>query len=191
MINFLDINKPFDTQEPSPGTTSLTLFDFGGGFILYSTNFFIGGAAKHILQPTTTFYDDNSAITPMFIIGHIGGTIKLSNVKKERFYMAPNAAFSMQGEYKMVNVGSIMNRKSFFGGLSLRHAFKNTDALIFLVGLSKGILKIGYSYDVTLSGLSNGSGGAHEISLVLNFAEKGDNWRTMQNKVPIPSPVFF
>ena len=38
-----------------------------------------------------------------------------------------------------------------------------------LVGMEIGLIKIGYSYDVTVSSLSMATSGSHEISLQINF----------------------
>ncbi|HHS95736.1 MAG TPA: type IX secretion system membrane protein PorP/SprF, partial [Phaeodactylibacter sp.] len=38
-------------------------------------------------------------------------------------------------------------------------------------GLQKGLFKIGYSYDVTLSSLRSETAGAHEISLGIRLRE--------------------
>ena len=48
-------------------------------------------------------------------------------------------------------------------------SFENADAFIFMVGIQKDFFKVGYSYDITVSPLSNVSGGAHEITLGLQF----------------------
>jgi hypothetical protein len=47
--------------------------------------------------------------------------------------------------------------------------FIGSDSFIALVGIQKGIFKFGYSYDVTVSKLSNSTGGSHELSLGLQF----------------------
>ena len=42
----------------------------------------------------------------------------------------------------------------------------NSDAMLFVLGFQKDALRIGYSYDFTISGfLTSSTGGAHEISL--------------------------
>jgi hypothetical protein len=59
-----------------------------------------------------------------------------------------------------------MNFYPFTVGLNHRIDFTGqTDALIFVVGIQYSFIKVGYSYDITLSNLSNLSGGAHEVSL--------------------------
>jgi hypothetical protein len=54
-------------------------------------------------------------------------------------------------------------------GTWFRHNFENPDAAIVLLGLQHNDLKIGYSYDYSLSDLGSFSGGAHEVSLSWNF----------------------
>jgi hypothetical protein len=47
--------------------------------------------------------------------------------------------------------------------------FISSDSFIALIGLQRGMFKFGYSYDVTVSSLSNSTGGSHELSLGLQF----------------------
>jgi hypothetical protein len=54
-------------------------------------------------------------------------------------------------------------------GIWYRYNIDNGDGAIFVVGLAHKRLKIGYSYDVTLSALKGTTGGAHEVSLALLF----------------------
>jgi hypothetical protein len=58
--------------------------------------------------------------------------------------------------------------------LWLRHTFGNPDAVIVLLGLQQKDYKIGYSFDYTISRLTNKSGGAHEISLAWMFRKHMD-----------------
>ena len=50
-----------------------------------------------------------------------------------------------------------------------RQGFNNPDAFIALLGIQTSVVKIGYSYDVTVSKLSNATGGSHEVSFALQF----------------------
>jgi len=38
-----------------------------------------------------------------------------------------------------------------------------------MVGLQVSMFKVGYSYDLTISKLTNATGGAHEVSFALQF----------------------
>ena len=53
----------------------------------------------------------------------------------------------------------------FLVGVWYRHGIENPDAFIFMVGVQQDYFKVGYSYDVTVSELSNSVYGAHEITL--------------------------
>ncbi len=62
-----------------------------------------------------------------------------------------------------------MNKGPIVGGLWYRQAEKNSDAFIALVGFQQNMVKFGYSYDITLSKLSNATSGSHEFSFALQF----------------------
>jgi len=67
-------------------------------------------------------------------------------------------------------VGAYAGYSRFFSGLWYRHTGSNADAAIILAGFREGVLRLGYSYDLTLSRLANANpGGTHEISLAINF----------------------
>ena len=61
--------------------------------------------------------------------------------------------FIKQGDFGQLNVGAYAGFGVVFAGVWYRQALSNPDAVIFLVGVKKGIFKFGYSYDVTVSGL--------------------------------------
>ncbi|HXC06076.1 MAG TPA: type IX secretion system membrane protein PorP/SprF, partial [Bacteroidia bacterium] len=50
--------------------------------------------------------------------------------------------------------------------------YRNADAFIVLLGIDRGTFRIGYSYDVTMSRLTNSTAGSHELSYSMGFACK-------------------
>jgi len=53
--------------------------------------------------------------------------------------------------------------------LYYRTTFTNGDAVILQLGLKRGVFKMGYSYDATVSAIKGSGGGTHELALVMNF----------------------
>lgn len=47
--------------------------------------------------------------------------------------------------------------------------YRNSDAVIAVVGIQNNNFKFGYSYDVTISKLAGNTAGSHEISLQIQF----------------------
>ena len=71
-----------------------------------------------------------------------------------------------------MNVGAHLDFGLIYTGAWFRHTFGNADAAILLLGVKKDWIKIGYSYDITVSKLASyNTGGSHELSLILNFDE--------------------
>ncbi len=75
-----------------------------------------------------------------------------------------------------------VQRNWLIGGLWYRFG----DAIIATLGVQFKGFKLGYSYDITISKLSNAAGGAHEISLGYRFHSKPKNAGFM----PINIPAF-
>jgi hypothetical protein len=82
--------------------------------------------------------------------------------------------YRSQNEYDQLDVGAYFERDPFFAGIWFRGipimkayapGYANNDAVALLVGSKVNDLRIGYSYDITISRLSGDSGGAHELTL--------------------------
>ncbi len=172
----------YPSEEIPPINLSKTYLDIGTGLMAYGKKFYGGISFKHVNAPSQSLLNINDNISsglPMRTTLHAGGqfTIKEGNTRRLGTFISPNLMFIQQGNFGQLNGGAYIGAGSFFGGAWYRHAFNNPDALIFLAGVQYGILKIGYSYDFTVSNLAisaGGSGGAHEISVTFNFEDSAE-----------------
>ncbi|MFM7023572.1 MAG: type IX secretion system membrane protein PorP/SprF [Flavobacteriales bacterium] len=164
----IGFSKP--TQEIQPNTT-VSMVDFSAGILGYSKTFFIGGAVHHILEPNEAFFAGNESPLPMKFTGHAGAVIPIGQQPKGRnkgmpqSSISPNVLFRMQKDFQQLNLGVYVTKGPIVGGIW----YRNSDSFILLVGVQQGFFKFGYSYDVTVSKLSNATAGSHEISLALLF----------------------
>ena len=168
---------PFPTEEVQPDNLTKTYFDFSAGFLAYSKQFYGGISLKHLITPNEYFYPTNNNLNtglPMRMTIHGGAEFVIveGNKRRRPTFISPNIMFIKQGDFGQINAGAFGSIGRIFAGAWYRHAFSNPDAAIILVGVREGAFKIGYSYDLTVSGLSNiagGTGGSHEISFIINF----------------------
>ncbi len=168
--------NPFPTEEGRPAQLTTFYPDFSAGLLAYSSKFYAGLTIKHINAPDESFLDTPTdfGVVPLMFSIHGGAEINLTNPYnngRKPAFISPNLLFAKQGNFQQLNVGAYVSAWYIYGGAWFRHTFSNSDAAIFLVGFRKGIVKLGYSYDLTISGLSGKTGGAHEVSLILNFEE--------------------
>lgn len=143
--------------------------DFSAGVIGFSEHYFFGFAAHHINQPDESLIKGSSPI-PIKLTGHAGAVIPLSGSsskysKDDGLTISPNILFRSQGPSNQLNMGMYVNKGPLVGGIW----YRNSDAFIILLGIQANQIKIGYSYDATISKLSLASGGAHEVSLNYSF----------------------
>lgn len=142
--------------------------DFNMGIVAYSDMFYGGVAFHHITQPNEGFLGTSKL--PFKFTAHFGAMIPIGKKRKYsgEAFISPNILFHLQQTFYQLNIGVYAGKGPFVGGLW----YRNNDSFIALVGIQKGIFRIGYSYDVTISRLTNKSGGSHEISLGLQFGCK-------------------
>ena len=169
------LGNPNLTAEIRPDDTNATYFDIGSGLLAYSKYFYAGLALKHLSRPNDGIIRINDELTdglPLMWSAQLGTQINFNegNNRNRRSFISPNLMFLKQADYGQINAGVYGGMSFIFAGAWYRHAFSNPDAIMFLIGVQQGIIKVGYSYDMTVSELAvNPSGGAHEISLILNF----------------------
>jgi type IX secretion system PorP/SprF family membrane protein len=150
----------YDTQENFDNDERLFV-DFGAGAVLYNQIFYGGVAVHHITQPNEGFL--GSSRLPFKLTTHFGAMIPLR--KKTRYsgsaFISPNILFQLQQSFYQLNVGLYAGKGPIVGGLW----YRNNDSFIGLVGIQRDSWRIGYSYDITISRLTNATAGSHEFSL--------------------------
>jgi type IX secretion system PorP/SprF family membrane protein len=175
------LNSQGMTTRETTGPSTRTYFDFSPG-ILVSTAYFYGGFSfRHINAPRVGFMGtaDGSDALPFGLTFQFGSQIKLgkdTKTQKEAF-LSPSILYVREGQNQQLHLGSYIKYGIILGGIWFRHTFTNSDAVIMMVGIQKGVFKVAYSYDLTISALNSNGGGAHEISLLFNFEGKKEKYR--------------
>ncbi len=178
-LTFEDMIDPINgfvlpTSEKQPDQQSVGAPDFSAGvFLAYDDLIYGGIAVDHLSQPKIGFYADNETQLYMKITVHAGGTINLhkggSASEDREFSLSPNILYQQQFNFHQLNLGLYLTIDPFIGGLWFRHNFENPDAIIPMLGFHYKNLRVGYSYDYTISNLRGASGGAHEVSASWQF----------------------
>ena len=161
-----------------PGDNVVGHVDFSTGFIGFGENFYFGGAFHHITQPDDPFLIESKL--PMKMTFHAGATLPIGSSRSETV-LSPGLLYQQQGGFTQLNYLLSITTNNITGGLSFRHSFNNADAITVLLGYQVDKLRIGYSYDYTVSSLSNAIGGAHEVSVSyqLNCKPKQKKFKTI------------
>ncbi|NOX85464.1 MAG: type IX secretion system membrane protein PorP/SprF [Chlorobi bacterium] len=163
------------TNEKPPENDRVSVFDFSAGAILsYYDKWFVGVAAHHLTQPNLSFYNNGDSKLPLRFTVHGGISVNLSegglgNQNTEDFIISPQLLYMQQENFKQLNAGLYFSKSILVVGAWFRHNFSNPDAAIAMVGLQFSNIKVGYSYDFTISNIGGSSGGAHEVSFAWNF----------------------
>jgi type IX secretion system PorP/SprF family membrane protein len=165
----------YSTAETPPESNNLGYpdFDFGISFS-HKGNIYGGFAVHHLTEPSNSFYNDGSSKLDMKFTVHGGALIDLTgNYRGDDNYgdfaVSPNFMYMQQGSFHQLNIGMYVNKRPFVAGAWFRHNFENVDAIVPMVGIDWRGLRVGYSYDFTLSELGTAGGGAHEISAGYQF----------------------
>lgn len=185
--------NPSSLESP-PSDLDKSFIDFSAGLMLgYLDKFYGGLAVHHLTEPTDGFYEGSDSKIHMKITVHGGTNINLSTGSfgmgsDEELTFSPNILYQQQDVFQELNLGGYFTKYPFVGGVWYRHAFENPDAAVVLFGIKQPRYRIGYSYDFSLSELSNISGGAHEISFAWHFCVySGEKRRKIR---AIKSPTF-
>ena len=147
-------------------------FDASAGLVGYSENFYFGFCAKHLNKPEESLIlnPQGDSRLPMRFTGHMGANIEFGKGSQYQNVTAisPNVIYSYQDGFMQINIGTYIKYGAFTAGAWLRAR----DAFILLIGIDTGSFRFGYSYDVTVSKLTNASGGSHELSMGFLFSCK-------------------
>jgi len=136
--------------------------DFSAGLLGFSDKYYFGFAAHHLTEPDEGLVD--FAALPMRYTAHFGAVYPFG-LRNEDMTWSPNVIYQQQGGNQELNLGLYVTKGPVVVGAWTRL----NDAYIFLLGLQQDNFKVGYSYDITNSLLSDRTNGSHEISISYLF----------------------
>ncbi len=180
-------------------TKSKMYFDIGAGALFYSKKYWLGTSIYHLTQPDVSLTGDKTGVLPFKYSVHGGAKIEF-NPRERNLYeqRSLSPAFNFQGQKKFhqMNIGLyftqyIFNIGVWYRGLPFLNnkpiGYTNNDAFAMIIGIKTDRLNIGYSYDVTVSGLSSVANGAHEVTLSYQLCKFR---KRKKSRIMIPCPKF-
>ncbi|MGB3619526.1 MAG: type IX secretion system membrane protein PorP/SprF [Catalinimonas sp.] len=195
-------NRPTTTDPSQFDVENVGYMDIGAGALLFSRKLWFGFAAHHLNTPNQSLVEGVSVLPARYTF-NAGGVISLENrlVRRRNARrnqmpqksITPSVLYKFQGEFDQLDAGCYIYYNPiavgfWYRGLPIknyRQGLYNHDAVVMLLGIKKANYRIGYSYDITISGLGMGTGGAHEISLAYEFNTKSKQ-RKPQKVIPCP-----
>lgn len=168
------------------------------GTVYYNRIAWVGFSAHHLTEPVQTFITNTSTGDSLRLPRKYTVTAGLKIPvgppnNPDKITVSPALLFMKQRNFNQLNIGSYIGIDPVVFGVWYRSNFNNfegsfiqSDAIAGLIGFREGIFSIGYSYDYTLSRLSNAiSGGTHELALVVEF-ERNKPTVFKHRKMPCP-----
>lgn len=175
--------------------TKINFININAGALYTSPLLWVGASFHNLNRPNSSLIDGSHPL-PMKFSVHGGYRFIVS--KKGNFlekYFAPAFNYRHQHEFDQLDVGayyfySPVSLGVWYRGIPLKHyepGYPNTDALSFLIGvdIKDYDMRIGVSYDVTLSRLASRSFGAAELSIIYEIAKK-----SKRKRVYVSCPKF-
>jgi type IX secretion system PorP/SprF family membrane protein len=208
-----------------PNSNKKVFPDFGAGGLLQFSNpegnvsGVAGFAVDHIFQPDESFLSTANAPLPRKWVAHMdvviaagGGpsssSMYASGGGNDPLKINPGIIYQNQNKMSFLQAGFNMLKYNIYLGAWYRTGLNNnpTNSLALVAGYRYTFaedmsIKFMYSYDLAISGNLQGMGGAHEISLVLEFDKLtllggggggvSTPGRSMRNNAPLECPSFY
>jgi type IX secretion system PorP/SprF family membrane protein len=175
------------TSNDLEATSKINYVNVNAGGLYTTPYLWVGGAIHNLGHPNTSLINGDNPL-PTTISVH--GGYKFVIAKKGNYlekYFAPALHYHHQQKFDQLDIGAYyfyapLSFGVWYRGLPLKHydiGYPNTDALAFLLGIDikDYDLRIGLSYDVTLSRLAAQSYGAPEVSIIYEIAKKSKRKR--------------
>jgi len=164
------------TTETYPTSLTKTYIDYSSGILLSYKNIFFGLAAHHLTEPNEAFKEESDySILPTKYTLHCGWSVPMfrRGLRRADYTLSPNFLMQQQGTNRQLNYGIYLTKGPLIIGSWYRDNLElEYDAIILQVGIIQSWWQFSYSYDKTVSKLIHTKTGAHEISLLLRFANR-------------------
>lgn len=205
----LGITQTGSTIEPT--SPSRTFADFGTGTILrYKKNHYfhtLGLSVAHLSTPDESIMGSGQKLPRKYTVHYQGDYPLKYSDRFHSVFISPGVIYEHQNIFNTLTFGAFLSHGPIFGGLWYRSrhvSFKQDklDGMIISLGYKSKLsndwtYEVGYSYDMTLSGLSSNTGGSHEISVIFEFSpfhrrkfSKTKNCRDFKSPSEYSLPIF-
>jgi len=180
----------YQTSFIPPDANSRVVPDFAAGGILQfmnepgNINGSVGFAVDHLFKPDVSLLADGSAPYPrkwvvhgdaVFATGY-GSSSSMHGGSGDPLLISPGFMFINQANLNSLEIGlNLLKFNVYIGGWYKTTLTGNTNNSVALLAgyrymfMEDMSIKFIYSYDLQIAGIMQGTGGAHEISLVLEF----------------------
>ncbi len=157
--------------------------DLAASLFIYSPKYWVGLTVDHLTRPNYTFLNEDAKVDYKYVV--FGGmNIWSERRRRTHSHRAFSASFRYQhqAQFDQLDLGVYWHNTPleigvWYRGLPLINKVEkstalNQDAVIALLAYDLGSLRIGYSYDITISSLGWSTAGAHELSLIFEFNQR-------------------
>lgn len=181
-------------------TQKKTYVDVGTGAIIFSKTFWLGTSFYHLTQPNNSLMGNESQL-PLKYSVHGGAKFALNAGENDAFnqrFISPAFNYRGQRKFDQFDIGLYYTQYIFNLGLwyrgipvlkSYKKGYPNNDAFAFIVGVQNDRFNIGYSYDFTISYLTQAlSKGAHELTVSYQLCKLKK--KSKKYGLLIPCPKF-
>lgn len=203
MVSYTDITA--DGQFVTGGSsmelerTHNARIDASTGIMVYNDDFWLGIAFDHLMQPNVSFTDTKHYLkmkTTLYAGYRFTYEPSYRGSEPKTVTLAMN--YKHQYSYNQLEIGAFWYYSPIEIGVSYRGLFfniaeeiSNRDAIIPTLGVNIGPLRVGYSYDMSISDLSSFGNGAHEISAIYRIIPPNVKKRNYKMKpVPCSEPIM-
>ena len=185
-------------SEEVIGYDPVRYVSFAAGGILYSDQLWLSIGTFHLNQPDLGFAQTSEL--PIKTVVNAGYKFyAFTRTSGNKFYelsFTPTATFTNQGPFRKLDLGFYTLYSPVTVGILYRGlpvGTKSEQAIVFIGGVQLNQVKVSYSFDVGLTGISAVSGGAHEISLAfekIDFTKIFRARATNKKYLQIACPAF-
>ena len=190
----IDFSKAvFPDQKPSAGGGSgaygrlsndrVHYIDLAASAFVYSPKYWVGLTVDHLAKPNYTFLNEDAKTEHKYMV--FGGmNIWSERRRRARSHQAFSASFRYQHQagFDQLDLGVYWHNSPleigvWYRGLPVinkaeKSTALNQDAVVALLAYDLGPVRVGYSYDITISSLGRSTAGAHELSLIFEFNQR-------------------
>lgn len=190
------INETPQSMSMPELAPQVSYIDVSAGVLYYNELSWIGVSLHRINEPNQSLMGGVDVI-PRKLSIHGGSVIPIEEFERSLGEKKLRVAFNykQQGEWDQLDLGGYftirnVNVGMWYRGIPMKPykpGMANNESMIFLVGYeAPKRYTVGYSYEVSINGLFGHSGGAHEISLSMEFQSK----KKKQRRRVVPCASF-